>query len=388
MTSNQKDVVSRISTIEEDLKTHVFVERDLEIHGMFLAIVANTNILFLGEPGVAKSLLATEVLKHINDSKYFEWLLTPFTTPDEIAGNISLKALGEDRYKRNIENTINDAHIAFLDEVWKGNGGVLNFLLPLLNERVYYNDGKRCKSPLLTVIGASNELPEDEDHLDAALDRFVLKFNVDTIKEKSNMLVMMQNYLAMDPERDRLQVTISEIKDLQKAAKAVKIPKGILKLVITIKSKLEKSQVYVSPRVLNNSLRVIQASAILNGRDVAAEDDVEVLRHTFWKQPEHESIIYQEVLSRISPDKKKLEEEFAKAESVYNEYRKADEDSEEDIQTHITCLQSLRKVKNSIERTARDIKEKGKDTALAERYLGTIKTYIEEILEAQGLFNK
>src|SRR6056297_416519 len=107
MTTNLQDTVDRISKIKDDLRQNVFVERDLEINGMFLAIVANTNILLLGEPGVAKSLLATETLKHIDESKYFEWLLTPFTTPDEIAGNISLKALGEDRYKRNIDNTIN-----------------------------------------------------------------------------------------------------------------------------------------------------------------------------------------------------------------------------------------------------------------------------------------
>ena len=69
------------------------------------------------------------------------------------------------------------AGIAFLDEVFKANSAILNSLLTLLNEREFDNGSGRLRTPLLSVVGASNELPAD-DSLLAFFDRFLVRVPV------------------------------------------------------------------------------------------------------------------------------------------------------------------------------------------------------------------
>ena len=57
--------------------------------------------------------------------------------------------------------------MAFLDEVFKANSAILNALLTLLNEREFDNGTARLHTPLISVIGASNEAPTDESLLGA-----------------------------------------------------------------------------------------------------------------------------------------------------------------------------------------------------------------------------
>lgn len=368
---NAADKMEEIMTI---LSNDIFVERESEIRGIALALIARTNVLLLGEPGVAKSLLVTAWQKHVKDTKYFEWLLNPFTTPDEIAGHISLKSLEQDSFKRTVSNTVNDAHFAFLDEFWKSNGGVINHLLPLMNERVYYNDGKRQKAPLLTLIGASNELPEPEDHLDAALDRFVLKFQVKTIKERSNWIVMAKRFLDWS-SRDlppKEMISLEELNILQDAIKDVEISDGILTLLLDIKNALEKdgNGVFVSPRVFNNSLRIIQASAVLRGSMVAEEEDLGIIKHTFWKDPAHENIIWREVLEKTFPDRAKAEEIKAEIDEIYLEYEKlAKETNTEVLPKILTLITSLKRCKNTLISIKKDIVEKRKPSKFITQYL-------------------
>ena len=65
------------------------------------------------------------------------------------------------------------AEVAFIDEIFKANSAILNTLLTLINERLFDNGSQRTAVPLLTMVGASNELPESEE-LDALYDRFLV----------------------------------------------------------------------------------------------------------------------------------------------------------------------------------------------------------------------
>ncbi len=67
-----------------------------------------------------------------------------------------------------------EADVAFVDEIFKANSSILNALLTLLNERSFDNGAGRMRVPLLCLVGASNEMPENED-LDALYDRFLLR---------------------------------------------------------------------------------------------------------------------------------------------------------------------------------------------------------------------
>jgi len=162
MSETKLKLHEKFEAIEGELNKF-FVEREEVIHGLTLAILSEVNILLLGPPGTAKSMSVKCWKDHLKMDKdklqYFEWLLTKFSTPEEIFGPFSIKALSEeDRYSRITTNKLPESPIAFLDEIFKCNSGLLNSLLPVLNERIFYNDGVAHKIPLLTVVAASNEI--------------------------------------------------------------------------------------------------------------------------------------------------------------------------------------------------------------------------------------
>jgi hypothetical protein len=72
------------------------------------------------------------------------------------------------------------AHVVFLDEVFKGSSAILNALLSFMNERAFYDRGRRHSVPLQCLCAATNELP-DSDDLQAVWDRFTLRCRVDNV---------------------------------------------------------------------------------------------------------------------------------------------------------------------------------------------------------------
>src|SRR5688500_9366394 len=102
----------KLLEIERELKDF-FVERDEAIEGALLALLTKNHVLFLGLPGTAKSQLAHELCLRVSGGRYFQWLLTKFTVPEELFGPISLRALEEDRYQRDPSGRLPEAHIAF-----------------------------------------------------------------------------------------------------------------------------------------------------------------------------------------------------------------------------------------------------------------------------------
>lgn len=157
------------------------IEREALVGLLLVALLAGENSLLLGPPGTAKSLLARRLALALREGSFFQVLLTRFTAPEELFGPVSLAALREhDRFERRTAGYLPEAHLALIDEVFKAGPAILNTLLMLLNERLFVNGAAVFPAPLLALVGASNEVPEDES-LEALYDRFTLRLVVEPI---------------------------------------------------------------------------------------------------------------------------------------------------------------------------------------------------------------
>jgi MoxR-like ATPase len=309
-------------------------------------------------------------------------LLTKYTTPEELFGPYSLAALERDEYIRKTEHNASEAHFIFLDEIWKANSGVLNANLTLITERLFYNGAVPVKVPLLTLVGASNELPEEDDNLDAMLDRFILKYHVKPIVEEQNFMQMLIGEI---PETIEPMLTLNDITVLQVATKAVKMPKEMLELYASLRRDFSANGLVSSDRTYRNTIDILKAEALFKGRDEVIEDDFEVLRHALWADPKNESSIYNTILAEINPDKNKVVELYEDCKTLYEDLM-AEKDQAKRLKEGVEVAMKLKEAKIKIHEFFKEMKKKNKDIADIVKMEESVAKYLTTVYnEACGI---
>lgn len=375
-----KKELEKILKVRDTLTSH-FVERDKEINGLILAILSQKHVLFLGAPGTAKSLTISSLAKLISGANYFQWLLTKYTTPEELFGPFSLAQLENDKYVRITTNKAPEAHFVFFDEIWKANSGILNANLTLVNERLFYNGPQPTKVPLLTLIGASNELPEEDDNLEAMLDRFILKFYVKPIVEEENFMQMLSSDI---PDFSPI-ISLEEIKTLQDATLKVTLSKEILEQYASLKRDFNKAGLISSDRTYRATIDILKAQAILNGRTHVVEDDFEVLRHCLWSDPKNESPVYNIILREINPDKNKVVELYESAHEVFDKLM-GEKDTTKRMKEGVEVAVKLREYKKKVHEYMKSMQKKNKDVREIEAMEKKIDKWLQTVfVEGTGI---
>lgn len=257
-----------------------FYERENEVEGILVALLSRQHMLMIGPAGTAKSALSAELAKIVRGTTYFQWLLTKFSTPEEVFGPLSLKGLEQGVYKRVTAAKMPEAHLVFLDEIFKANSAILNSLLTLINERLFYNDGAPIQAPLMSVIGASNEFPEEGEGLDALFDRFLLRFEIDLIADETSFVSMMKG---VGQNQQMPSMTMEELVQLQLLTDRVLIPEEVYEILSKIRVELRDEGIRPSDRRFKQSLSVLQAKALVNGRQVVNVDDIAILENALWE---------------------------------------------------------------------------------------------------------
>lgn len=269
----------KLEEIKQSLNAK-FYEREHEVEGILLAMLARQHLLMIGPAGTAKSALSTELAKIIDGTNYFQWLLTPFSTPEEVFGPLSLKELEVGVYKRNTRNKMPEADLVFLDEIFKANSAILNSLLTLINERLFYNGDAPVETPLISVIGASNEYPEEGEGLEALFDRFLLRYEISYIEDEQNFLSMLKSEGKVEelPSMD-----LKELYQLQELTDNVHVPDEVFETLVTIRQALFDEGIRPSDRRFKQALCVLKAKAVLHQRNHVQLGDLSVLENALWE---------------------------------------------------------------------------------------------------------
>lgn len=276
-------VKSRIAALTAHLQRGL-LERDTPAKLALLAALSGEHLLLLGPPGTAKSELARRLHTMVKQGHYFERLLTRFSVPEELFGPLSIKALEQDRYQRQTSGYLPQASIAFVDEIFKANSAILNSLLTLLNERQFDNGSERLTVPLIAVIAASNELPEGAE-LNALYDRFLLRFQVEPIKDESftQLLTLNQPYQA-PPFEQRLSE--EELTAIRQGAEQLPLSEALIRLLHSLRQFLAEQEINVSDRRWRKVVKLLKVSAFCNNDSEAGLFDAWLLPHCLWQTPE------------------------------------------------------------------------------------------------------
>jgi len=363
--------VEKIRKIKEELKGRFF-ERDDVIEGAFCAILSGNHVLLIGPPGTAKSLLAHEICGRIRGGVYFQWLLTKFTTPEEIFGAVSLKGLENDEYRRVTGGKLPESHIAFLDEVFKASSSILNTLLTIMNERIFYNGTEAIQVPLITLFGASNELPSEEDELEALYDRFLLRYVLDYIKEDFRFLRMIQEDVIAG---ERTTIDLEEIKYCQSQVRDVLIPSSIVKLISRIRNELRKKGIVLSDRRYKQSVLLLKTKAYLDGRNRVEENDLSILENVLWQDPGERTEIQSVIYQSLHGYRDRLRELLVQAKELESYAKRPWDDQEMFIKANIEAQTKLRQILSKLDLVFEECKERGKSPD----EIAQVKAQIEDI---------
>lgn len=310
MATNKHDRIEKLL----DVLVSGLYEKETAVKLGLLTALAGESMFMLGAPGCAKSMITRrikEAFKADNKDgvKYFETLLNQFTTPEEVFGNISLKALNgelpdengnkKEEYRRLTDKMLPEADIAFLDEIWKASPAILNTLLTIVNERKFHNGSKVMNVPLKALFAASNELPAKGKGLEALYDRFIFRLPVDFIKNEDDFFEMIDQpaheEFKLNDEDKKLLISNTELKEWSKEIDKVTLSEVSKQVISAIRKEMtllndamsdedkKNGELFeVGDRRWKKIAHILKTSAFLNDRNEIDLMDCSLIENCIW----------------------------------------------------------------------------------------------------------
>jgi len=281
------DVRKRVDVCRQAMVAS-YIERDDCVEAIWLAAFAQEHVLLLGPPGTGKSHVVSGLMACFKGATTFDWLLTKFSTPEEIVGPLDITKLRNGVSERNPAGKLPCAEIAFLDECFKANSAILNSQLRMMNERKW----DQGPVPLRLMCGASNEMPQDES-LGAFFDRFLVRYTVDYIRTDANR-VRFQRMKASNGLKAFLPpatITVAEWDAACADAATIPVPDAIVDSVVKLQGQLAAKGVIISDRRIGQCYSLLKAAAWLDGSAQVETDHLSALRFALWSKAEDVPVV-------------------------------------------------------------------------------------------------
>ena len=340
-------MLERFQRLLRDMNRGIY-EKETEISLSLLAALAGESVILLGPPGVAKSMVARQLKTAFRDARSFEYLMSRFSTPDEIFGPVSIQKLkSSDTYERAVEGYLPTADVVFLDEIWKAGPAIQNTLLTVINEKLFRNGNREMRLPLKLLVAASNELPAKGEGLEALWDRFVIRIESRPIRQEKNfrsMLLEVENLSevkseeqssAAEGEANSNVITAEEYAEWSENINKIGVKENVLDVISVVRKSLrtvnvdeaaERRNIYVSDRRWKNIMRLLRTSAFMQDRAEVDVCDLLPIYHCLWQEPEERDAIRTLVIRALfaSHADKLVEMKNALAEDIkYHRIRKS-----------------------------------------------------------------
>src|SRR5512136_438506 len=94
----EQRLAARLQEAARVMEQH-FLDKQEIVRLMLISVVAGEHMLLIGPPGTAKSAMV-RLFARLIEARYFEYLLTRFTEPNELFGPVDIKAFREGTYTR------------------------------------------------------------------------------------------------------------------------------------------------------------------------------------------------------------------------------------------------------------------------------------------------
>lgn len=295
---------SRIHQLINAISAGMYEREEIVSVALLGALCGQSTFLY-GPPGTAKSLISRRIACAFHQPAYFEYLMNRFSTPEEVFGPVSIKALKEDHYLRKTANYLPTADFAFLDEIWKASPAILNTLLTLINERIFKNGDTVEQAPLKALLAASNETPDANQGLEALFDRFIVRLMVAPISQMAHFDTLLNSKPSVAEVNvpDSLRITPDEWRDWLDQIHTVALSSETLTIIHLIRARLAEQydalQIYVSDRRWQRAALLMKAAAFFNGRTQTNHSDALLLHHCIWTHKDNHDAVAEMVAEAV-----------------------------------------------------------------------------------------
>lgn len=269
-------------------------ERETIIDSMVIALLTDQNVLLLGNPGTGKTYLTKHFAEVFANDSFFHYLLTKTTKPEEIFGPISFTALKQDKFEHNVKGKMLEKEVVLFDEIFKAGSSLLNSFLTILNEHLFFNGTEILKIPMRLCVGCSNEYPEDES-LNALFDRFLIKFWVEYIQDRS----VLKSALTNGFDQTTVRFTPDELDKMKQEMGQIAFTNSNAETLLNIKEALAAEGIEISDRTLFALPKLIKAKAYVSGRTTICPSDFQILSEVVWRTHKDRPICAQ-VIGNVS----------------------------------------------------------------------------------------